>query len=299
MLVMVLTIKSIIMEKITLSSHSNFMRKGIQPKLSRLTYSLNGTLLSLVFLFFSLGTFAQSVNLDQVRNGSAASPESPGNWANGNLGPTQAHLAEGFSVPYRVILSDMPAGESVTLTIAYDAKENGKHAIDYLTHYDRSEPHFLAFGHSSREIIDPTIGVSGINAGSTADNRFDIPTPPGSSTPLAGQPTASHLAVSGESYEDVNGFTVGGAEMSIWNGEIFDISYPNQANLSLASSEQQVDITFTVSGSSGQASRNVVIAWGGHIASRVDWGRNQWSTQLSRWNRRITLPYAFNRLEFR
>jgi hypothetical protein len=58
-------------------------------------------LAAMFFLFLgSIGNVhAQAFNIDQARNGSAADPESPINWSNGNLTPTQAHFVEGYSVP--------------------------------------------------------------------------------------------------------------------------------------------------------------------------------------------------------
>src|SRR5262245_1672592 len=71
------------------------------------------THLPLIFLLcfsitnFSSKTFGQAANIDQVRNGSAASPVNPGDWVNGNAGPSNAHFAEGYSIPYRVSITDL------------------------------------------------------------------------------------------------------------------------------------------------------------------------------------------------
>lgn len=80
-------------------------------------------------------------NLDQCGNGPLASPSGcsdASDWQNGNLNANQAHYFEGESVPYRLILENFAIG-SHTVTIEWDTTENGKHAIDYLTTYNRTE----------------------------------------------------------------------------------------------------------------------------------------------------------------
>ncbi len=202
-----------------------------------------------------------AANLDQVRNGAAASPVDPGNWVNGNLGAQQSHYAEGMSVAYRAILTDMPPATVVNLTLEYDVQHSQKLALDYLTSYDRLEPHQLTFGHTSEE-IDPTIGIAGFME--PEDDTEPIPVPGVSNSPVAGQPAASFNNVS-------NG---GQAYMSMWNGDITNISYTGGSpDLSQAANQsQQIVVTFTTSGSPGDDARTVILAWGGHIASRIDWG---------------------------
>ena len=106
-----------------------------------------------------------AANLDQVRNGAAGSPVDPGDWVNGNLGEQQAHYIEGYSVPYRAVLTDMPLATEVRLILGYDIKHSDKHALDFLTHFNRIDDpeHQTVFGHPP-ETIDPLIGVTGVSA---------------------------------------------------------------------------------------------------------------------------------------
>ncbi len=200
-----------------------------------------------------------AANLDQVRNGSAGNPVDPGAWVNGNLGAQQSHYAESMSAPYRVVMTDLPPATEVSLILGYDVKHSGRNALDYLTHYDRIQPHNLAFDHSAEE-IDPTDGVAGFSE--PADHTFDIPTPPVLNSPVGGQPTTSFGIVS----------AAGEATMSIWNGTITAISYPNTADLSQSQAEQQIQVTFTTAGNPMDDAMTVILAWGGHIGSRQDWG---------------------------
>ncbi len=66
---------------------------------------------SLLGLDTILAAPSSGANLDQIRNGRADSPITPGKWANGNAGSSNAHYVEGFSVPYRVVMTgfDQPA----------------------------------------------------------------------------------------------------------------------------------------------------------------------------------------------
>jgi len=216
------------------------------------------TILILVILITSIPVaMAQpppAANLDQVRNGPMGSPISPGNWVNGNLNPSQSHYIEGYSVPYRVIMTNLPTdGTVITLTIGYDIKHSDKHALDYLTHYDRIDTpaHTVVFGHSA-EAIDPLIGVSGVSGTTTT---WAIPAPSSTGSPVAGQPTDSF-----------NDLPAGERVITLFGGTISNVAYNVEGDLTAAKSETRVDITFTVD------STTAVLAWGGHIASRDDWG---------------------------
>src|SRR6476660_9170534 len=54
-----------------------------------------------------------SADLDQGENGSASSPKTIF-WQNGNLGPSGAHFAEGYSIPYRMRISGL-VGNATTV----------------------------------------------------------------------------------------------------------------------------------------------------------------------------------------
>ncbi len=196
-----------------------------------------------------------SVTLEQVRNGTPGSPVTPGNWQNGNLGASQSHYLEGHSAPYRVVMTNLPTGTPITLTIGYDIRNSGKHALDYLTHYNRLEPH--TFGpHNTAEEINPTLGVSGI-LGSPSTLPIPAPSSAGSPipVPLPGQPTKSF-----------NELPASERMMALWNGTITNIVYTTQGSLTANQSETQITVTFTVDWPTA------VLAWGGHIASAEVWG---------------------------
>ncbi|MDI1242116.1 MAG: hypothetical protein PSX80_09370, partial [bacterium] len=84
---------------------------------------------------------AASANLDQCANGSLGFEVVclGAAWENGNLNENKAHYFEGESVAYRLRLSDLSTTGTHRVSIEWDTTEQGKHAIDYLTSFDRSE----------------------------------------------------------------------------------------------------------------------------------------------------------------
>src|SRR3989344_9234566 len=191
---------------------------------------------------------AEAANLDQARNGSSSSPISPINWVNGNANSTQAPYAEGQSVPYRVKVTGLTVSNSYTIEVGFDIVNGGKHALDFLTNNNRIA-----------ETVDPCTGVSTCVAGA----GFDIPTPP-VSTPN----TQTHF----NTLETAEG----NQQFSVYNGTITASSYTAAGNeASGSSSEAKVSITFTASNAT------VVLSWGGHIASEVDWGTCSSASQIN------------------
>jgi len=103
-------------------------------------------------------TDAPAANLDQCRNGEATTPNNcldlggSVGWVNGNAGPENSHYTEGLSIPYRVRMTELPTGGTpVTIEIGYDIKHSDKHALDFLTHYQRLNPH-TGFGHAAEPL---------------------------------------------------------------------------------------------------------------------------------------------------
>src|SRR5215213_5864310 len=174
-----------------------------------------------------------AANIDQCRNGTFADPVvcTGAAWANGDLGSENSHYREGASVPFRVLLDGLTAGDTYTVAIQYDTLKDTKHAYDYLTSYDATET-----------TADPTSGYTGLTAG----NCFPIPTDP-----------------------DVINQDSGC--ISIWNGTITNITYGEDST----TGTQTALVTFTAS------SDTVLLAWGGHVASQLDWGLGNSASAIS------------------
>ena len=201
-----------------------------------------------------------SADLWQARNGSASSPVSPVDWVKGNLGSANSHFSEGHSIPYRLVLTGLTPGPH-NAVIEWDTRQSGKHAIDYITHYDHLMPHDGFRSHDVAEVIDPLAGLSG-----TFGTRmeFPIPAPSSINSPVPGQPTASFEALPAEM-----------RVMTIWNGSISSLGYLRQDSLTADTTSTRISIDFVAAGPT------VAIAWGGHIASRVDWGTANSAASIS------------------
>lgn len=210
-------------------------------------------LVSLATILIGSGAsvLAASADLWQARNGSADSPKSPVQWAKGNAGPANSHYVEGYSIPYRMVLTGLSNGPH-TLIIEWDTKHKGKHAIDYITHYDRLAPHLQFDGHATAELINPLDGIAGSFG---TPGQFSIPTPSSSGSVVPGQPAASFQSLPPDE-----------RAMTIWNGTITRLAYVTEETLADDSTATRLAVDFVA------ADRTVVIAWGGHIASKLDWG---------------------------
>jgi hypothetical protein len=216
-----------------------------------------------------------SANIDQCRNGGigkaiqqcTGSGSGNSGWVNGNAGASNSHYAEGESISYRARLSGFAVGDQVRVVLGYDVIHNQHYSIDYLT--DKN-------GWQTPETTvaltpDLPTGVSPV----PAHTLINITTPPGS---VNADPTKSFAAgcVGGatgspQPLTSYNANLAAGREvMELFGGTSGTMSYvgttPTFTAVGGGDQEQQVAVTFTATSS------NVVLAWGGHIASRLDWG---------------------------
>jgi hypothetical protein len=206
---------------------------------------------------------APSANLDQTRNGKFDAPTggiTVGTDDNGNAGFQNSHYLEGHGIPYRCLMSDLPTGIPITITLGFDIKHSGKNALDYLTGYQLLDPH-TQFRHLA-EVVDPAVGTSFQGTSPTSDLLIDTPTASSPTFP----PATSFNNLLTQTIRP--GFE---KKMSLWGGTLNSIKYVDttaswDSKLSLAQAQIQIKVTFTAS------SRVAVLAWAGHIASRVDWG---------------------------
>jgi hypothetical protein len=228
------------------------------------------------------------IDLDQLRNGSADAPDetdgSP-NWQNGNVGEQQGHLEEGWSIPYRARIENIPTdcytgSDTIRIVLGYDIKHSGAHAIDFLTSYNRlhipgSACHYTGNHNVDPYFPDPTYGTA-LAGGAINDwtHAYTIPCPqcddPYGDLPNGIQPQSACAALPAVE-----------REMRIWGGTIVNMYYADyplgtgngnkcvegeEGVLTAAQSEARMVVVIDPAG------ENVVLAWGGHIASREDWG---------------------------
>jgi hypothetical protein len=200
-----------------------------------------------------------SYNLDQARNGSASNPTNPVAWVNGNLNASQSHFVEGYSVPYRVIIDGLVSGQCYCIRIEWDIRHSGVNALDYITSYPNctntlmDDPsHMGSFQHGP-ECVDPLAGVGLV---SPPMSTFPIPAPTNNITVLGNsQPVTSF-----------NSHPASERVLTMWNGTITSAAYDIQGSLTASQSATSMIVCFTATGT------KAVMAWGGHIASRLEWG---------------------------
>lgn len=183
-------------------------------------------------------------NLDQCANGAVGGVPivcSGKAWQNGNLNHNQAHYNEGESVAYRIIFSDMVIGSTNTVTIEWDTTESAKHAIDYVTSYNQSETD-----------ADPCSGI----AGCVLSNFSDWP------IPVDPRVTAGQDGIFGNADDIVQ---IPGV-FTFYDAQILGVSPYTITGDYAGASQTSITITFRAT------SATPVLAWGGHISTRDDWG---------------------------
>ena len=170
-----------------------------------------------------------SADLDQYAN------DTPVGWVNGNLGASKATYFEGDSVPYRLRFSNLSLGTH-NVTIEWDTTKSSKHALDYITSYDRSVPS-----------ADPCVDVTGCNK--SVFDAFNIP---------------ADSQVTGAGITPIPG------DFKLFGGSVTSVSTYSYADGTGFTGDKSARITITFTASVA----NPVLAWGGHIADRSDWGAN-------------------------
>jgi hypothetical protein len=189
----------------------------------------------------SIGT-----TLNQCENGTTGVADCTGSaWITGNLNPNNSLYREGDFVPFRSRITNLVAGRTYAFRIGYDAVEKGLHAYDYLGSVDGSES-------APGQQVSPCDGVgdtAGAHACGNAPSTLAVPTDTSTTFPP------------GVGQKD--------GAFSAWGAALTGAAYVSPAPIVVGSSgtvERSIDVTFTAEGPT------VVLAWGGHIASVVDWG---------------------------
>src|SRR5262249_20378820 len=199
-------------------------------------------------------TDAAGANLDQCANGDFPRDHScphataaDGDWQNGDLQSNNSHYREGDSVPFRTVFSGLSLAAN-HYTISWQATNTpAQHTYDYLTTWNRTVT-----------TADPCDGVSGCVLGSPSDTE-----------PVPSDPTLDGSC-------GFRGSQIAGV-FTMWGGTInsvsaYDLSGCAPTN---ANTNNGITISFTAT------VPNPVLAWGGHIATSLDWGQGHSASGIS------------------
>jgi hypothetical protein len=192
-----------------------------------------------------------SANLDQCANGTSTSPVACAGtaWQNGNTNEGNAHWVEGDSIAYRLRMSNLTTAGTHTVTIEWDTTKGGKHALDYLTSYNRTE----------KVGNNPCSNVTGCGSPTT----FDIPSDTNTGLNLPPLPDSP-----GDGRWNQVFTMFGGTIQAVSAYSLKGTYAPAPATTSSGDSSTSITITFTANVA------NPVLAWGAHVATRKDWGAN-------------------------
>jgi large repetitive protein len=205
-------------------------------------------------------------NIDQFAN------DAPTGYQNGNLNGNQATYKEGDSVPYRSRLTELTPGATYRVTIEYDTTQNGLHAEDYLTTWSRTVP-----SANPCELVSP--GNQDPCGGATIPATLPIPAD-------SNVTSAGITQIPGVFSLYGGTFVTAGASIPNTNGNLCGknvasctiTANPSAYRLSgtyADSSQTALDVFVTASQSS------MVLAWGGHISTRTDWGLDKSAINIS------------------
>jgi hypothetical protein len=196
-------------------------------------------------------TSSVGTTIEQCKNGTSGVGDCTGSaWITGNLNGQKALYSEGDFVPFRTIITGLTNGTDYTLRIGYDAVEDGLHAYDYLGSYDASE--------APGQQIVPCDGV----AGTLGPHRCGIGVP--------GPPSTLAVPTDADTSMPSGGQRPG--LFSAWGGRLTTAAYVAPTPIDVTTTgtvEREIDVTFTAEGNT------VVLAWGGHLASNLDWGAGE------------------------
>jgi hypothetical protein len=204
-----------------------------------------------------------SISLEQCANkGPTCDASNASQWVTGNLGTSNSEYSEGDAVAYRAVLNNLTVGSTYKVDIEWDSTVSGRHAMDYLTSFDFSET-----------TADPCAGIA---CGS--QSTLSIPMDPSVSGAMVGQQAGQSISIFGGTFP-ANGAVVTNTGGTICGSVSCTIS-SNPSSYSLngtygSTSETSVSVFITAT------SNTAVLAWGGHIASRVDWGANKSAAVIS------------------
>ncbi|MEY4585781.1 MAG: hypothetical protein RIT05_199, partial [Bacteroidota bacterium] len=241
-------------------------------------------ILILLSVFNPLIIYGQACQFQQGQNGGVGLPVvSPVQFERGNANGNKSHFAEGLSVPYRIEFTTLEANQQYRIRIGFEVKKNGKVAFDYITGFQNLHLNSL----SSPELVNPLVGT-GLEGLSGISNSFLAIPSPTYTTSSSFNNTASasfaHLKTTAGFNPEVSvpisphsSSLIDKGNMAVWNATLNSIQYIGGVDISQGTVAVAFEVVFTKANNAN----NVVLAWGGHIASLLDWGQGNSASAIS------------------
>lgn len=205
---------------------------------------------------------AESVNIEQCANTNAVPQNKncpsggPAGWVPGLVGNSKALYFEGDFIAYRNIMQGLTPGNTYKWTVEYDVTKGGLNAIDYLGSYNYS----ITNANPCRNGAN----ANGFCTAGAPTSTFAIPSDP---VVAAGR---DQVPATSDDITQIPGV------ISAWNATVTAVSLPTYSGpFPVGDESATVDITFVANSST------VVIAWGGHISTRSNWGQAFGSVNIS------------------
>ena len=232
-------------------------------------------------------------SLDQCQNGAMGTPittepclngtldnASYANYTNGNANGNNSHWAEGSYLPYRDILTGLTPG-TYSFTGHYDTVVGSLHAIDYIGSFDATETTSPTGNALHRNDNNPCIDVLGSAAGSGCAPIGTPPTPASTFTfgTSGSQSQQADPNLDGTSCSGSAGGPITRPEGTMTafapdsaGVQITGVTIGDQTSSGSGQCNATFTVDFTLASTAPPGGSTVVLAWGGHIASQVNWG---------------------------
>jgi len=216
-----------------------------------------------------------SYNLNQCANGGKGTLASCSGSAYqyGDLNSSNSHWAEGDFVPFQLVLTGITKG-SHTVTLQYEAVNSGKHAYDYLGSFDATETTGTATpAHANAN--DPCTGIV-----TGCDPMHPTSTYAITAPDLSGVNGTCGSTGTPPTLPSTTGvFSLWGPSGSTLDGMSYELplNQPVQQGNTIGDCHTLIDVQFT----SPADGSTMVLAWGAHVASALDWGPNTGAGSIS------------------
>ncbi|HSN03076.1 MAG TPA: hypothetical protein VLS91_06295, partial [Acidimicrobiales bacterium] len=203
-------------------------------------------------------------------------------WVNGNANKQKSHWREGDFIAYRTTMTGLPSN-TITLSASFDTVVGGKHAIDYLGSYDATETTSTTGAPYNFNNSNPCYDQLGSAAGSGCTAPGTPPSPAASYTvPSEGSNLTACLNALTNNF---TGSQLAGAfkifAPSAASASISGVTLGAQQTSGSGACSETFSVTFSLTGTAPASGWTVVLAWGGHIASELDWGAGQAAQSIS------------------